>query len=224
MDWKSSLGCFSQEHTLHKVGDKELRFRPVSVGAAFKLREFQGVISSGLAILFTDTSTDVSKKTADRGVHSSDVPGGLDYENETEVGAISPELAAQRFTQKQGAINEFLRTITKDEAKNSLGELILDSLRAHWGEVAKPSCDEFMREIELPMLVAMLIGVAKANKGVFGPFADKIEGLFNLKGAEIAGRIGPQTPTQAVTEASGTAGSVGKTIASGASNAASPQA
>lgn len=151
----------------HKVGDQKLKFYPMSIGTAFKLKSVGKSLSLLLSVLFTSDKNDAGTKIR---LFGNDA-GGQDSEQIGEP--IMPELAALRLKQKADSINSFFDTLTSDETQGIFALIVMDSLRDQFPKEGRPSAAAFMEGVYLPMLPDLLMGVAKANQGVFGPLADE---------------------------------------------------
>lgn len=171
--WKESAGFLSQEPIEHTVNGNKVKFYPVSVGYAFKLKTLAKPIAAGLTVLFANEKNDTGtiERTVDDG-------------REIIMEALRPEMADARIRQRQAAVEGIVDALMDESNRNTLGSLIIDSIyRGIWGSRdACPPAQEFMGDegIPLPDLTDLLIGVALANKGIFGP----------LMGAEVQSRLG----------------------------------
>lgn len=163
----------------HRVGDgedaKTLNFYAVSVGTMFALKEPAKLIGKALAVLFSSDSKDVG--SMQRNWASEVAPGVM--ESEIMIEAIKPELASLRLNSKRDAVMDIISALADDNNLKNIGELILDSLRDDFprGSDHRPPPITFAKELPMPVLMQMLMGVAKANKGVFGPLGEKIAAM-----------------------------------------------
>lgn len=151
----------------HTVSGKTLVFLPISAMTLLKLKGLVEPVSKCLSVLFEDKNRDAGV------VQRSDSEGFSEVISE----GVSESVLRMRSEQKSKAVEDLMKALSDDSNLDALGEVILDSLRKHdWGG-HRPPAMEFMKYLGLPDLVQMLIGVAKANKGVFGPLESKMSGL-----------------------------------------------
>lgn len=187
----------------HRVGQEDVRFAPVSIGLLFKLKVFVVPIAKLLTAVFQDTKKD--NGTINRSFVSKDAPmivlpdSTKTPASDTEfiIEPIKDSLAKLRHDQKVAAITEFLEKVSDDKSLATLAELCMDSMvddfprdkRNEW-----PPITEFLARTPVPFFIEMLIGVAKANKGRFGPL---------LASAGIDGEVLKQRVQEAVAETVG---------------------
>lgn len=184
-DWKTKLTFLTPNSVSHKIGDKEYNFYPISVGLAFKLRAVAKPLTRALTALLGGSSNDtgsIQRKVAND-------KGGDDQEIVVEP--ISADLAKLRHEQRQTAVSELVDVLTAEANINIIGDIMVDSLRDIFppGDKTNPSGADFMAQINLPDLPELLWGIAKANKGVFGPLVGKIEGLMSSVKSQIEKRV-----------------------------------
>lgn len=172
-EWKNKCSFLSPSGITHKIAGKDYTFYPISVQMAFRLRTMGSKMMAAFGALFVDTSADV-------GSHNrivSDSQGSA--VNEITVDPIDPRLAEIRAEHKQKAFQSLFDAIVNDDNKEILAEVVMDSLKDVFGEGARPSPDEFLADVPLPVFTEMLIGVFKANKGVLGPLGEAATDLLN---------------------------------------------
>lgn len=167
-EWKKGLTFLTPTYEESKVGDQSLRFYPVSVGLAFKLRGIGKGLMKALTVLFSSTATDVLTKDKT----STNKEGFII--REVTIEALKPDMAEYRNAQKSKAIDEAIDALLSPDSTDVIAELIMDSLREKFkpGD-PRPNATEFMQSVPLPALTQLLWGVAKANKDVLGPLASK---------------------------------------------------
>mgnify|MGYP000935049053 CR=1 FL=1 len=191
---KSGKASFlTPTHIEHEVGGKILRFRAVSIKTAFSVRQIAVPLAKALTTLFASNSNDF-------GSIERVIPDGEKFMREVQVQAVSPEMAKLRDTMSGSAVESLVTSLTSDGSLNAIAEVILDSLQDE--ESFGPSTvEEFLSEVPLPLLPSMLVGVAKANKGVFGPLADQVEEVLGKVREKIVAKVSPP-PAPASAESS----------------------
>lgn len=180
----NNLSFLHPQTTEHMVNGQTAYFLPISVGLAFEFRDIGKPLAKALGTLFTKTDQDYG--TLNRTISpSKDADDGM---QEMIIDPITVPMAEFRHKQRSEAIEELIAALTADNNKKLLGKLLLTSL----GNPPKPQRegsnepvvlwepDELIDALPAPVLVEMLIGVAKANKGVFGPLADRVGSLATL--------------------------------------------
>lgn len=169
-DWKAKLSCFTPNYIEHQVGDDTLRFWPVSVGIVFELRRIGKPLAKSLSVLF-------ERHNSDQGTHDvlEKDEHGQDR-REMTIMPIDVEMARLRHDQRSHAIEELIESITSPDNAEVIGKIIMDSLHDVFpkGDKDNPPAAAFIRELPTTALGAMLVGVAKANKDVLGPLADRV--------------------------------------------------
>jgi len=183
--WKSNCSFLSPKPTESTVGGTAIKFYPVSVGLAFQLKDIAKPLAAGLAVLFTSERNDTG--TIERTVADG---------REIIMEAIQPGLADARVRQRREAIQGIVEALTNETNKEVIGSIIIDSIyRDIWKtKDAAPPPAEFMgaEGISLENLGEFLVGVAKANKGIFGPLMTA-DIQARLESA-IGSKLGPGTP------------------------------
>lgn len=188
-NWKDSLNFGEPTASSHKVGGRDTDFFPVSVGMMFKLRRLAGPIAKALAILTAGSSKDTGHIYRQVGEPITDENGkpilvgqgdnvSTIRDTETIAEAITPDLAAFRSRERQGAVEDLLVALTEEKSLATMADIIMDSLRMPKAD--RPPASEFFgpEGITTDLLPDLIAGVAKANKGVFGPLAEKLSPLF----------------------------------------------
>lgn len=180
----------------HTVGETTLQFHPMSLNLAGKLRVLAGPVVRALTVLFAKHDTDVAQKSEAKRVGDNVV------ESSSMTLAIAPDLAAERYKQQQAAVTDLVTAVTSEETLKVICTIIVDSLRDEYPErpIKPETVAKFQSEVTLPRLTPLIIGVAKANKELFGPLADlvplKMEGLRRTLGAGTETKETPE-PTPA---------------------------
>lgn len=174
VDWKAKIGCFTPNAITEKVMDKDVQFYPVSVGIMFELRTIARPLAKALGVLFSKNENDYASKN----IIMPKSAGGNDQEIAVE--AISEGMAKLRHTQREDAIEGIVISLTEPQHIEVVGKIIMDSMREVFppGDPNQIPAKQFMNDLPLPALTGCLIGVGKANKGVFGPLADQVADLL----------------------------------------------
>lgn len=165
-------------------GGEKLKFWPVSVATAFRLKSVAVPLVNAIMVLCQTATSDT--KSVQRTLPSlPGEPAITEFESE----AISPALAELRDKQRRGAIDEAMRALTDDASIAAIGMLLQDSLRDAFPRIERqnwPPADVWAKELPITILPDMLVGVAKANKGVFGPLTHALEGMGEKAGKWLA--------------------------------------
>jgi hypothetical protein len=197
--WRGKLSFLDKpEGVKHTVAGKELMFYKVSLLKMIDLRDVYKKIGKLLSTLFTSVSNDtgsIFRKFNDGG--------------ETVVQPINVDLARFRLESQGTAIVDLIDVLSDRKNMESLGALIMDSLRDEFprGDGNNPPPTEFMAVLDAPEIVDMVIGVAKANKGLFGPLGVQVERVFAVIKAKVDLAVQPPTPPPTPGAASSTTSS-----------------
>lgn len=159
--------------TEHPVGTLEdgtpqiLKFYPISTRLASQMRALAVPIAQGLAVLFASDEKDQAQRIKQTGA-----------EYEQTILALDPALAKERSEQRKSAIAALCEGVLSQQSLNCFAEIIMDSLREEYPKGARTPDDvkKFLADVPLPMMTPLLVGVAKANKDLFGPFAGWVSG------------------------------------------------
>lgn len=174
-----------------KVGDLDIDFYPVSVGMMLRLKGMIGPIAKAIATLTSSNSKDtgsVSKEDGapyvlEDGTPMTQMVGNtmqMVRDVETSIKPIDPSLARFRSEERTGAINELMVAFGDERNVGVIGDICQDSMQVP--EANRVDGAKFMETVEAPDFYDIVAGVAKANKGVFGPLADMMgPGLDRLK-------------------------------------------
>lgn len=188
LDWKEKLSFVSPQGEDHEVAPGVvLTFYPVSVAAAFKLRKAGKLLVKALSYFFADNGRD--SDTIIRKIKSPDTES-----SEENYLAPKVELAKLRQEQKDKAIEDLIDAITEPENMAMVGLLIMDSLRDVFPRDKKrewPPGSEFIESMEVTQIVPYIVGLAKANKKVLGPLADRLDlsGLASKMQASVEAKL-----------------------------------
>lgn len=163
----------------HEVNGKTLKFYPVSLGTALKLRTIAKPLASAITTLFAGGDKDVGSKVKETTSNEGSV-----YER--IVDAISPDLAKMRQDRVDFAVRDLIDALTKDESLLVVAELFADSCRDEWQRPVPPAQIKAIKdELDTESLPQVLAGLAKANRKLFGPLGDRISELSKLLGPEV---------------------------------------
>lgn len=190
MDWKEQLNFGEPTYTEHKVGEKTLRFYPVSVGMVFELRRAAKPLAKAFATLTSGGKGDnssVFREIGDPATDASGKPiktsdGEFVRDTETISEAISSELASLRMEQRSQAVEDLISALSDDENVEIVVKMVCNSLKI----TDPPPAKEFLSHVPAPEFAQMIFGVAKANKGVLGPLGKKMEEMFGDQNIENA--------------------------------------
>ncbi len=174
MSWKDSkafikhiLNC---ETVMHPVNGEAMEFYPISTGMVFKLRKLGKPVALAMSVLF-DHERMFSSARASRITHSGDYTESI---NE----GMAVESMSLLYSKQKEAMENLIDGLISEESLDAIGEIILDSVhRSLFPNLPReglPGGHEFLMEIGLPRMPELLIGVAKANKGVLGPLEGEL--------------------------------------------------
>ena len=155
---------FSPPSVTREVLGKSIEFRAVSIKTAFRLKTIGKPLAEALAAVFEKAPEGalVNRET--------NLPDGNGSEKETIVEPASSEALKFLSEKKSKAMTALFDTILTDENLDVVCEVIYDSIKHNDG--ASEFNKDALKEFPLPAFGEMVIGVAQANKGVFGPLAD----------------------------------------------------
>lgn len=170
---------------LAKVGDKELKFFAVSTRALFRLKTLAGPIAQSLVTIMSGKSQDIKRTSRD--FHD---PSTGDMGSETTLEPLTPNIIKLRDGQRSEAVERLIQALTEDENRYIIGGLICDSLREEFPDRPTPddTVHEFMDDddMNLPAMIELIGGVAKANKGAFGPLAGPLAAKLKAAVSKLA--------------------------------------
>jgi len=168
MGWKDVL-CYSDDkYCVHVVNGIEQKFWPVSVGQIFRLRALASDLAKNIAHLFADLSKDAKVITQ----------GGQNKDYAVQNDPVSLDMAKYRDTQRSEAWGNIIEQVTAQETQAILAEIIMDSMREVFKD-SKPTASEFAKQTPLPVMIEMVMGVAKANVDVFGPLGKRVTSVLS---------------------------------------------
>lgn len=164
---------FQSKHITHTVGDKEVKFYPVSIAVTFKLRKFAKQLSRAFAVLMANTDSDL--KTKDQVVE--DKREDVTQRTFTNEG-INPELARIRSDERAEAIEGLIDAFAGPENMAILAEIVMSSMRELYPHGKPPAYDElpktpeeFCETMPLDAWPELITGMVKANAKVLGPLS-----------------------------------------------------
>jgi hypothetical protein len=199
--WKDKLNFGEPTSIEHEIAPgKSVKFFPVSVKTLFKMQAFIKPLSKALVALTSDNSRDAGRMMRDIGQPFL-LPNGRPFEQtmpdgsksvlrdtETIIEAITPELAALRDGQKSKAVEELVEALMLDSNLKSLAEIVTDSMRFDKGTAPPP--DEILDQLPFPVFCECVVGVIKANKGVFEPLGKLMAPTLERIQASVGQRVG----------------------------------
>lgn len=156
----------------HEVNDQLLSFYPIRLATAFQIKEVLRPLANGVATILSD-------RTGDKGYTTThDKQNGFE---QTIVQPLTVEMAAHRSAEKQAAILDLLETITGKKPIEAVARLIMDSLREEFPHrFEAKDVSNFVDKLDSSTLAQLLVGVAKANSSIFGPFGQKIGKIMGM--------------------------------------------
>lgn len=195
MSWKQKLSFLTPQYVEHSVQGETYKFYPISVGLAFQLREIGKPLAKAIAAIFEKTDNDTSTREM-----TGPNDEGNGFFRQVEASAISPELARERHTQRVSAIEALVDSLTCEKNLEIVGTIIMDSLREVFPPSNKdnPPVKEFMNSTPLPAIPDLIIGVAKANKGVLGPLTDRLGSLVEAVSEKVGAKLELASPKESV--------------------------
>ena len=187
-DWKNA-SFLAPKCIDHEVNGVNHRFYAITVGAAIRVRMLGADLAEALTVLFEGHNNDVTQVIRE-------VPDELGLNRETVIEEIKPELAQFRSTQRSGAVSKAIQTVLDPVNAGIVGEILIDSLRETFPfeDKTNPPGIEFMALIPLPALKDMIVGLAKANAGVFGPFEKKAQEMGEVIARRLDAEMSKETP------------------------------
>lgn len=201
-DWKDTINFGDPTAIIHRVGNKDMEFKPISVGTMFKLRTMAKPIAKAFAVLTSSSAKDTASIFREFGDPLLDernkpimVEGKPVRNAETIVEAIDPKLAEMRTKSRSEAIEEIIAAISSDEGTDTLGKIIMESIGLTGNDAPPPKA--FFDAITVDHLTALIVGVGKANKGVFGPLTEALTPVLTQVKAGVVEKVSANSqPTQ----------------------------
>lgn len=166
----------------HVIGMQEVRFWPIGVEMLFRLKPVAKPLLSALSDLFSSREKLV-------GVTSKEFADGGTTANETVETAMTPQMAEYAADRMRKSIEELVERLLDEKHYLLLADMILESAREMFDdrdEMTAIDKQVFIKNMELPLAVDFMFGVAKANKKVFDPFRAAIPQEWKERAARIA--------------------------------------
>jgi hypothetical protein len=163
------LSFLSDRSVTSTVAGRDLKFFPVSVWTALKLRKISSTIAKSAAVLFEGGEALRSSKF--REVYEGGKGGDGGIQRDREMQAIDPKLAEMRHLHRQAAIDDLLNTLMLEENGFLLADFIKDSLREESIDFSNSSDGrrKFLETLSVDILAEIVAGLIQANKAVFDP-------------------------------------------------------
>jgi hypothetical protein len=192
---------FRPKYVEHEVAGEALRFYPLSLSMLWKMKTAVEPMVQAFRAL-SSGKNDV-EKTIDQGV--DDQTGERRFLS--HFGAVKPDLAAMREEKIEASLRKAVDAFFEPKMRDFVGELIADSLREEFTrkeardqQVVRTFVDgnDETPGLDFVTLGQMVVGLAKANEGVFGPFAKQVREAMSGRIREIlndaTGRGKPAAP------------------------------
>lgn len=193
-------------HIERKVGNETVKFWPVTGRTAFKMRRVGEPLTKVLSVLFQSRKTDVGRQSVQTPVFENGVLKGMS-EQTTEL-ACGADVLKFRGAQMDQAVSQLWAVGMSDEVLNMLCEFIIDSARE---EFKGWTPQKFQDEVPITVIPALVAGVIDANKGVFGPLAQRLDGLKGQIEKAFHSKLGESLAKSAPIEATNPSETVGST-------------
>lgn len=173
-----SFSFLTRSTVEHEVLGKKFQFKAMSAGALMRLKGVAKPVLTAIGSLFVDKRNDVSQETV--------TASGRDGEasNRISLAAASVDVIKQRSAEREAALSSLIESALGDEIALVLYHVLYDALpdyiEQQQGNTAQA---EWVRGIEVGVLVEMLQGVYKANEKLLLPFKERAaEAAAALKG------------------------------------------
>lgn len=171
----SFKGFLSKKGITHEIeledGTKQsLHFKPISVRRLITLQEILGAVSKAIMVLTGGNSFDDIKTT-----HHKDG----DYQT-TVSEPVDPEITARKQAEKERALDGLLTVLFHEQNVETVGQLLLDSLKDEPSVPEGTTPEELMDNTEAGVLTQLLVGFGKANKKVLpGPLRTRLTAAWD---------------------------------------------
>lgn len=156
---------------VHEVAGRKERFWVIKTSAALKLRPLAQPLGRILAHLTQKQDHDYAVQQKH---HSSPRADGVETFSETIMEPKPLDVIKFRAQQLREVVDEVVALIMAPENQQLAVDVIASSMREAFPDGA-PEAEEFFDEVDLGTLKEMLVGVAKANMKMFGPFQQAME-------------------------------------------------
>lgn len=204
MNWRKNATFLSRNCTTRTLGRgdaaKSVDFYAISPRVLFKLRGISRPLAQALSCLFEDRSKDTRRSFKE----TTDTKEGLSV-SETVADAIHPDVLRERAASREKAIDKLIDAFSEHKNYLLLLEIIWDSMRGVFG-TEPPSPDQLQElseddDLDLPILIDMLKGVAAAN-------FDSLTGWTGKLGKALSERVRAEMETAMPSVASSPEGSI----------------
>lgn len=162
------------------IDGTDYAFRPLRVRALMTARDVIKEMTKAMSTLL-DPSEDSYVES--EYIQSDD--GG----SKTTHKAISPELADHRARSQAERWEKAVDALLSDANAHGVATLILDSMREE-----EITSEEFIKEVDLPRLGALLKAVFLANTKVFGPLPGKVQEALDKMKEKVVGASDEESP------------------------------
>ncbi len=196
MSWKDkfpSLSFIAPEFIEHPVQTKLLRFYPISVKSAFRVRSIAQPIAKALASLLGKHDNDVAQKVKTK------MRDGKVEDQDIQTEAIPKEIAELRSKERERAVSDAVMVLLDPDNSVIIGMLLADSLRDNFPrDIMVADAKEFVDELPAPVLTEFLVGLALANKKVLGPLAEMAGEAMKRSLVGLRGDAPPPEPEETI--------------------------
>ena len=163
MDW-SKISLISSDSITHEIeGHGLCDFYPISVWRLGKIKKVASELAKSIATLTTDME-------GEAGSHTVSNANGT---NEFVRMPKSEQLSALHAREKHKAIDSLTTVFLEEKNMEEIACLVMESMRGEFEGFKDADARDFVKKVPMPTFVAMIIGMMKANRGIFGPFAKK---------------------------------------------------
>lgn len=190
-DWKGRTSFVTAVGVPHSVGEGEkaisFTFYPISMGMLGKIQ----ALGRPLVIALTTITSEAGKLTGstkiDRTTNKADEIVTEQIDSET---LPSGDLFRTRLDAREGAAAKLVETLTNPSSLRIFAQLVFDSLRDEKlpKEPSVQQLDEWLKGVDLPIMVGFIGGVLAANAGAVGPLFQAAAQL----GKVLGGKAVPQ--------------------------------
>lgn len=197
-NWREKAGFAAPSTVEHEVAGRRLRFWPISVGKAVKLRAIGGPLVKALVVVMGGALDQANDKV----VRQVPDEHGM-VATETVIQAVDPSVMSYRAQARGKAVEDAILALTEPESLQIVGEALLDSLRDLREELGDdcPPPREFVQALSPAELRQAITGLGKANAEVFGPFGKLAVKVFGKLGTLVDEGFTKELLEQAVSEA-----------------------
>ncbi len=181
-----------------KVRDTTVRFRCVSARALFKLKGLAEPVLQAIAVLFEDDKGDEGHTTRDISTDSGTEKQTI---KEFTLQSANPEVLKFRAERKERVIKALMTEAVNEKNLLIICEIIHDSVKKDQPEWVDFKTPQTIMELEAPVLLALAMGTAKANKELFDPFMAPLEARLGKQFPAAAAKARELAGTEAVAAA-----------------------